>query len=98
MLQLIDRLGRLAGKVFHRVRIAQPVRPFDGVIHVPLPVIRSHVRQARGDATLRCHRVTAGREYLGDTGGPKALLGHSEGCAKARAPGADNNDVVVMCL
>jgi hypothetical protein len=39
MLQLVDRGRRLAHHIFDRVLIAQPVRPLDGVVHVPGPVI-----------------------------------------------------------
>ncbi len=41
--QLINRLGRFAGQIFHCIGIAQPVRAFDRVIHMPLPMVRAHV-------------------------------------------------------
>ena len=43
MLKLINRLGRFAGQIFHCIGIAQPVRAFDRVIHMPLPMVRAHV-------------------------------------------------------
>ena len=43
--QLVHGLGCFARKVFHRIGIAQPIRPFDRVIHMPLPRIRPHIAQ-----------------------------------------------------
>ena len=45
MLKLVNRFGRFAAEIFDRILIAQPVRPFDRVIHVPAPVIRTHIAQ-----------------------------------------------------
>ena len=77
MLQLDDRLRRLAGQVLHGVHVAQPVRALDGVVHMPLPVVRPHVGQAPGDAALGGDGVAPGREHLGDAGGLQPLLGHA---------------------
>jgi hypothetical protein len=96
MLQLDNRLGGLTRQVFHGVHVAEPVRALDGVVHVPLPVVRPHIGQAGGDATLSRHRVAAGREHLGDTGGLQPLLGHPQRRPKPRAPGADNHNVVFV--
>ena len=43
MLKFIDRFGSFACQIFHSVCIAQPVRAFDGVIHVPLPIVGTHI-------------------------------------------------------
>ena len=45
MLELVDCLGRVAHHVFDRILVAEPVRPPDGVIHVPAPVVRVHVAE-----------------------------------------------------
>ena len=45
VLQLINGLGGFTRQIFHGVGVAQPVRTFDSVIHMPLPVIGAHVRQ-----------------------------------------------------
>ena len=94
VLELVDRLRRLAREVLHRVGVAEPVRALDGVVHVPLPVVRAHVAEAGGDAALRGDGVAAGREDLGDAGGLQPGLGHAEGGAQAGAAGADDDHVV----
>src|SRR6185436_5154738 len=72
MLELIDRLGRVAHEIFDRILVAEPVRPLHGVVHVPAPIILMHVAERRRDAALRRHRVRARRENLGDAGGLEA--------------------------
>ena len=74
MLQFVDRLGRVAHHVFDGVLVAEPVRPLDGVVHVPAPVVLVHVAERRRDAALRRHRMRAGRKHLGDAGGAQARL------------------------
>lgn len=96
MFQLVNGLGRLARQVFHRVGIAQPVAALDGVIHVPLPVVRAHVRQRGSNAALCGNRMRAGREDLGDAGRAQPLFGHAERGAQTGTPGPDNNHVVFM--
>ena len=45
MLQLVNRFRRITAEIFDRVLIAQPVRPLDGVVHVPAPVILAHIAE-----------------------------------------------------
>src|SRR4029450_10295327 len=52
VLQLVDRGRGGAAEVFDGVLVAQPVRPLDGVVHVPAPVVLAHVAEAGGDAAL----------------------------------------------
>ena len=94
MLQLVDRVGRVAHHVFDRVLVAEPVRPLDGVVHVPAPVVRMHVAERGGDAALCRDRVRAGRKHLGDAGGAQAGFAAADHGAQARAAGADHDDVV----
>jgi len=96
--KFVDGLGGFASKVFHRVRIAQPVRALDGVIHVPLPVVGAHIGQRRGDAALRGHGVGPGRKHLGDTGGLEPLLGQTQRRTQARAARTDHDGVESMCF
>ena len=98
MFQLIDRGGRRAREVFHRVGVAQPVRALHGVVHVPLPVVGAHVGQRRGDAALRRDGVRPGREHLGDAGGLEALFSHAQRGAQPRPAGAHDHHVIVMRL
>src|SRR5437868_11639429 len=53
VLEFIDRLRRLAHHVLDRILIAEPVRPLDGVVHVPAPVVLVHVAERRRYAALR---------------------------------------------
>ena len=94
MLELVDRRRRLAAQIFDRVLVAEPVRPLDGVVHVPAPVVLAHVAERGGDAALGRDGVRAGREDLGDAGGLQAGFGAAERRAQARAAGADDDDVV----
>ena len=96
MLQLINRLGGLTRQIFHGVGVAQPVRTLDGVIHMPLPVIRAHVRQRCGNAPLGCNCMGAGRENLGHTGRAQSLLSHAQRRAQPRATCADHDDIIFM--
>ena len=94
MFQLVDRLGRVAHHVFDGVLIAEPVRPLDGVVHVPAPVVRMHVAERRRDAALCGYRMRAGRKYLGDAGGAQSGLAAADHRAQTGAAGADHDDVI----
>src|SRR3546814_7772669 len=52
MLQFINSSRRFTAEILDCVLITQPVRPLHGVIHMPGPVIGSHIAQAGRDATL----------------------------------------------
>ncbi len=96
MFQLDHRRRRFAHHIFDRVLVAQPVRPLDGVVHVPGPVIGAVVAERGGDAALRRHGVAAGREQLGDAGGLETRFGAAHGGAQARAAGTHDDGVVGM--
>ena len=94
MLQLIDGFGRVAHHIFDGILVAEPVRPLDGVVHVPAPVVRMHVAERCRDAALRGYRMGARRKYLGDAGGAQAGLAAADHRTQAGAAGADHDDVV----
>ena len=96
VLEFVDRRGSVPAEVFDGVLVAQPIRPLDGVVHVPAPVILAHIAEAGRDAALGRHSVRAGREDLGDAGGLQARLGAAEGGAEAGAAGADDDDVELV--
>jgi len=56
-LQLNHRRDRFASEYFSRVLIGQVVATFDGVEHVPLPVVFFHIAKRSADSTLGCARV-----------------------------------------
>src|SRR5690606_5547602 len=45
MLQLIYHFGSLATHEFDRILIPEVIRTLDGIIHVPVPIILSHISQ-----------------------------------------------------
>ncbi len=94
MLQFVDGFGSLAHHVFDRILIAEPVRPLDGVVHMPAPVVRMHVAERRRDAALRGYGMRARRKYLGDAGGAQSGLAAADHRAQTGAAGADHDDVV----
>ena len=94
VLELVDRLGRVAAEIFDGVLIAQPVGALDGVVHMPAPVVRAHVAERGGDPALGRDRVRAGGEYLGDAGRLEARLGATERRPQARTAGADDHHVI----
>ena len=96
MLQLVNRGRRLAAQIFDRVLVAEPVGALDGIVHVPLPLVRPHVAEAGRDPALRRDCMAAGREDLGDVGGLQPLFGRAHRRAKPGAARADDDDVIDM--
>jgi hypothetical protein len=95
MLQFVNRGRCLAHHIFDRVLIAQPVRPLDGVVHVPGPVIGllfcSEAAIPPCAATV-CERV-------GNTLVMQAVFRPASARPSSRAgPSrrADNNDIIGM--
>ena len=96
--ELVDGFRRVAHHVFDRVLVAEPVRPLDGVVHVPAPVVRMHVAERSRNAALRRNRMRAGREHFGDAGGAQARFRAADHGAQTGAAGADHHDVVGVVL
>ena len=67
MLKLINSFRRIAAQIFNRILVAQPVRAFDRVIHMPAPVIIAHITERGGNAALRRNRMRACREDFRNT-------------------------------
>ena len=96
MLELNHRCGCFAAEIFDRVLVAEPVGTFDGIVHVPLPMVGSHVTKAGSDSALRSDRMTAGRKDLGHACRLEALSCRAHRRPQASAPGADHHDVIRM--
>ena len=94
VLELVNGFGRVADHVFDGILVAEPVRPLDGVVHVPAPVVRMHVAERGRDAALGCDRVRAGRKHFCDAGGAQAGLAAADHGAQAGAAGANHHDVI----
>ena len=93
MLKLIDGSRRIAAEIFDRILIAEPIRPLDGVVHVPFPIVRTHIGKRRRDTALRRDRVRAGRKDLGDTGRAQPCLRTADGRPQPGAASADDDNV-----
>ena len=96
MFKLVNSGRRVARQVFDSVLVTQPVGSLDGIIHVPAPVIFTHVAERSGDAALCGNRVGARRENLADAGRAQARLSRTKSGAKAGATCADDNDVICV--
>ena len=94
MLQLVDRLGRVAAQIFDGVLVTEPVGALYGVVHVPAPVVFAHVAERGGDAALRRDRMRARREHFGDARGPQPRFAAADRGAQPGAAGADDDDIV----
>ena len=96
MLQLVNRFGRIAAQIFNRILVAQPVRAFDRVIHMPAPIIITHIAERGGNAALRRNRMRARREDFGNTRRLQPAFGAAQSGAQTRTTGPDNDDVKLM--
>ena len=96
MLQFVNGFGRIAAQIFNGVLVAQPVRAFDGVIHVPAPVIITHIAKRGGYAPLRGNRVAARRKDFRNTCRFQPALGTSQCGAQSGTAGPDNDNIKLM--
>jgi len=94
MLELDYRRRSFAGQILDGVLVAEPVRPFDRVVHVPGPVVRAHVAEACGNAPLGRDSMAAGWEDLGYARGLQPLFGRAHRRPQSGTAGADDNDVI----
>lgn len=95
--QLENGLGGLAGHVVYGILVAEPIGAFDGVVHVPFPVVVFHVPDGRVDAALRCDGVGTGGEEFGDDGGFEASIDEPERCSQP-GPTGSHNDCIVFVI
>ena len=98
VLELVHRIGSMTAQIFDRVLIAEPVGAFDGVVHVPAPIVRAHVAESRRDAALRGDRMRPRRKDLRDARRLETGFGAAERRPQARATGADDHDIVDMIM
>jgi hypothetical protein len=96
MLKFHDCGNCLTTHVFDGVLIAEPIRSFDGVVHVPLPAILSKIGKACRNASLGGHGMTPGRKYLCKACRLQPGLDSALSGAQAGATGANDNQVIGM--
>lgn len=75
--QFDDCRHGFARHVVDCVLVAEPVGTFDGIVHVPAPVVPVHVCEGGVDAALGGDGVGAGGEELGYTCGFEASFGEA---------------------
>ena len=93
VLKLVHHFGCFAAHEFNGVLVAQPVRTFDGVVEVVMPVVVVHIAQGRANAALCGHRVRAGGEDLGQYSHVQTRAGQLQRGAHAGAARANHDDV-----
>ena len=93
---LNNRIRRFLAHEFNGVLIAQPVRPFYRVKHVPAPVVLTHVAERRTDTTLRGDRVGSRRKHLGDASRAQTRFGKSQTRSKPCATCSYYDYIVLM--
>ena len=93
MLELDDRIDRLAAHICDRILVAEPIGASDGVEHVPAPIVVFDISQGSADATLRRDRVAARGKDLGDAGRVQTGRDHAERRSQSGAAGAEHDDV-----
>ena len=45
MVEFVDRGRRVAAEILNGVLVAEPVSALDGVVHMPAPIVRSHIAE-----------------------------------------------------
>src|SRR3954453_6015067 len=98
VLELVNRLGGVAAEILDGILIAQPVRAFHGVVHVPAPVVLAHVAERRSNAALRRHGVRPCGKHLGDARGLKPGLAAADHGSQPRRARADHYTFGAMIL
>src|SRR4029077_9587019 len=88
MVELVDGGRRVAAEVFDRVLVAEPVCAFNGVVHMPAPVVRPHIAERSGNPALRRDGVRTRGKPFRDACSAQAGLGAPDARSQARAAGA----------
>ena len=96
VLELHDRRRCFLAHILDRILIAQPVRSLDGVVHMPAPVVFTHVAECGTDTALCGNRVTARRKYFGDGRGRQTEFGEAQRCTQTRTTCTYDDDVIGM--
>ena len=93
MLKLVDHFRRLSAHELDGILVAEIVRPFDGVEHMPVPAVVTHIAKGSADASLRGNRVRTRREDLREHGDIQTSLCQLQRATHAR-PACAHDDRV----
>src|SRR5581483_8924727 len=96
VLQFIDRRRRVAAQVFDGVLVAEPIGALDGVVHVPAPVILTHVAERGGNAALRRNGMRAGGKDFAYAGSAQTGFAASDHGTQTRSACTDHDDIVAV--
>src|SRR5437667_181485 len=99
LLELEHALGRLLRVQLRHAPVVEELAATHGVAEVDLPVVfLPHVRQRGGDSALGHDRVRLAQERLAHERGLRAVRVRFDRGAQARAPGADDDNAVLVAL
>lgn len=96
MFQFEDGGDGLPAHIFDGILVAEPVGPFDRVVHMPLPIVFAEIAETGCNAALGCNRMTACRKHLCDAGSRQACLDGALRGAQTSAAGTDNDHIERM--
>jgi hypothetical protein len=96
MFQLEDCRDGLPAHVLDRILIAEPIRPFDRIVHMPLPTVFAEIAKTSCNAALGGYRVTACRKNLCNASCRQARLDGALSGAQTGTAGTDDDDVKRM--
>ena len=96
MFQFEDGGDGLPAHIFDGILVAEPVGPFDRVVHVPLPTVFAEIAETGCNAALGCNRMTACRKHLCDAGSRQARLDGALRGAQTGTAGSDDDDIKRM--
>jgi hypothetical protein len=96
MFQLEDRGDGLPAHVLDRILIAEPIRPFDRIVHMPLPAVFAEIAKTGCNAALGGNRVTACWKHFCNASCRQACLDGALSGAQTGTAGTDDDDVKRM--
>src|SRR5665811_2241457 len=96
MFQFEDGGDGLPAHIFDGILVAEPVGPFDRVVHVPLPTVFAEIAETGCNAALGCNRMTACRKYLCDAGSGQACLDGALRGPQTSTAGTNDDDIKRM--
>ncbi len=95
MFQFIDDAWRGTAHVFDGVLVAQIIAAFDGVEHMPMPVVGQHIGQCGVHPTLGGAGMRTGREDFGDHRDMRLGLRQLQRGSQAATAGTDNERIEI---
>jgi hypothetical protein len=92
--QLQNRRGCFPTHVMNGVLVAEPITTFDGIVHMPAPIVFRHIAERGVDSSLCGDRMGARGKEFGDTRRFKAGFTQTHGRTEATSTRSDDDGVV----